>query len=66
MTSAVPVRDATLADATAIASIHVRCWQHAYVGIVPQALLDSLDVVQRRAMWDRALGGDRSSAARRS
>jgi ribosomal protein S18 acetylase RimI-like enzyme len=52
------VRDAAPADAAAIASIHVRCWQHAYVGIVPQPLLDSLDVAQKRAMWERALAGD--------
>lgn len=52
------VRDARPGDAAAIASIHVRCWQHAYRGMVPQALLDSLDVVARRAMWERALAGD--------
>ena len=52
------VRDATPADAPTIAAIHVRGWQHAYVGIVPQSLLDSLDVEQKQAMWERALGGD--------
>jgi ribosomal protein S18 acetylase RimI-like enzyme len=58
VTPQVRVRDARPDDAAAIASIHVRCWQHAYVGIVPQALLDGLDVGSRQAMWERALGGD--------
>jgi ribosomal protein S18 acetylase RimI-like enzyme len=52
----VTVRDATLADAPAIAAIHVGCWRHAYRGIVPQALLDSLDVAKREAQWTRVLG----------
>ena len=50
------VRDAVLADAPAIATIHVECWRHAYRGIVPQALLDSLDVARREAQWARVLG----------
>lgn len=58
MTSAPLVRDATPADAEAIASIHVRGWQHAYPGLVPDELLASLDVVQKRELWERVLGGD--------
>lgn len=54
----VAVRDAQLADAPAIASIHVSCWRHAYRGIVPQSLLDSLDVARREAQWTRVLGED--------
>jgi GNAT superfamily N-acetyltransferase len=51
------VRDAVPADAAAIASIHVRGWQHAYPGLVPQALLDSLDIEQKRELWERVLAG---------
>jgi ribosomal protein S18 acetylase RimI-like enzyme len=49
------VRDARLDDAEAIGTIHVRCWQHAYAGIVPQALLDSLDEMQRIRQWQERL-----------
>jgi ribosomal protein S18 acetylase RimI-like enzyme len=58
VTRAVRVRDAVPADAPAIAQVHVRGWRHAYVGLVPQALLDSLDVEQKQAMWARAIGGE--------
>lgn len=49
------IRDAEPADAAAIASIHVRCWRHAYAGIVPDALLASLDEERRAAQWTRVL-----------
>lgn len=58
MTSAIRVRDAEPADAPAIASIHVRGWLHAYPGLVPQALLDSLDVEHMRELWERVLAGE--------
>jgi len=38
------VRRAGEADASAIASIHVRAWQAAYRGIVPDAYLDGLSI----------------------
>lgn len=53
----IAVRDAELADADAIGSIHVRCWQHAYVGLVPEELLDSLDEEQHVARWCWTLDG---------
>jgi GNAT superfamily N-acetyltransferase len=39
----------------AIAVVHVRSWQAAYRGLVPQDYLDGLDPVRRRAQWDRVL-----------
>ncbi len=42
------VRDARLADAPALAEIHVRSWQVAYRGIFPPEFLDGLDVGQRQ------------------
>jgi L-amino acid N-acyltransferase YncA len=57
------VRLATRQDLAAIAEVHVRAWQEAYVGQVPQDHLDSLSVAQRRQTWtnrfDRA--DDRSA-----
>lgn len=41
------LRAATVADAAAIAEIHVRAWQTAFRGIVPDDRLDALRVEQR-------------------
>ncbi len=45
------VRLATRGDLDAIAEVHVRSWQAAYVGQIPQDHLDSLSVDQRRENW---------------
>jgi GNAT superfamily N-acetyltransferase len=39
-----------------IAIVHVRSWQAAYCGLVPQDYLDSLDAEQRYPVWKRILG----------
>jgi GNAT superfamily N-acetyltransferase len=49
------VRPATLADVTEIAMIHVRSWQAAYRGLMPQDYLDGLDPAARAARWQRNL-----------
>ena len=49
------VRRAGLDDAKAIATIHVQAWQTAYQGIVPSAVLESLSVEQREALWRHTL-----------
>lgn len=49
------VRDAEVADAEAIALVHVRTWQAAYRGHVPQEYLDGLDVQQRAENWRKWL-----------
>jgi GNAT superfamily N-acetyltransferase len=49
------VRRATLADVTEIAMIHVRSWQAAYRGLMPQDYLDALDPAARAARWQRNL-----------
>lgn len=49
------VRPAALADARAIASIHVRGWQSAYAGIIDSTYLDNLDVAQRESTWAAGL-----------
>jgi len=49
------IRDARVEDARGITEIHVRGWQSAYRGILPQALLDALDVEERTASRREAL-----------
>ncbi|WP_222850003.1 GNAT family N-acetyltransferase [Trebonia kvetii] len=49
------VRPARVEDAGQIALVHVRSWQGAYRGLIPQAFLDGLDVAQRTRTWERAL-----------
>src|SRR5699024_6567525 len=52
------VRTAEPADAAQIADVHVRTWQHAYRGLMPDALLDALDPAARAARWERILAGE--------
>ncbi|WP_426592694.1 GNAT family N-acetyltransferase [Cellulomonas sp. McL0617] len=47
----VTIRAAAESDAAGIARVHVRSWQEAYAGIVPEAHLASLDVDQRASEW---------------
>ncbi|HEY0935181.1 MAG TPA: GNAT family N-acetyltransferase [Trebonia sp.] len=49
------VRPARAADAAQIALVHVRSWQGAYRGLLPQDYLDELDPVQRLARWQQTL-----------
>lgn len=49
------IRLATDADLEAVAAIHVRSWQAAYRGQLPDAYLDALNVENRAAMWRRIL-----------
>ena len=45
------VRPATADDARAIASVHVRAWEAAYRGILPDDVLDGLSVDAREVVW---------------
>lgn len=49
------VRRARIEDVEQIAEIHVRSWQAAYAGLIPQSYLDSLTPVQREPGWTRAI-----------
>jgi hypothetical protein len=51
----VHVRSATTGDAEVIATVHVRSWQGAYVGLVPAEILDGLSVEERADMWRQVL-----------
>src|SRR5262245_66237739 len=59
------VRLATPDDAAAIADAHVRGWQVAYRGLVPDAILDRFDVGRRAAWWRDQLQAETASAATR-
>jgi ribosomal protein S18 acetylase RimI-like enzyme len=45
------IRKAAVDDAYGIASVHVRSWQVAYRGQIPDDFLDRLDVKKRANMW---------------
>ena len=53
------VRPAGPDDAAQIATVHVRSWQAAYRGLLPQDYLDQLDPTDRLKRWqDTVLGAD--------
>jgi len=45
------IRSARIEDAPVVALVHVRSWQTAYRGLVPQEYLDALEVARRRVVW---------------
>jgi ribosomal protein S18 acetylase RimI-like enzyme len=49
------IRTATVRDAAELAAIHVRSWQAAYQGLLPQDFLDALNVSDRVERWRHAL-----------
>lgn len=53
--SSVSVRPATLADAEGIGLVHVRSWQSAYRGKMPQEYLNGLDPARRAQVWRRIM-----------
>lgn len=55
MVSEMSIRPAQPEDARAIAEIHVASWRGAYRGLIPQHILDGLDVAQRERAWGRII-----------
>ncbi|MFD7547199.1 GNAT family N-acetyltransferase [Streptomyces sp. NPDC059578] len=51
------IRPARATDAAAVAQVHVRTWQTAYAGIVPQPFLDALDIQEATRTWTALLTG---------
>lgn len=47
----VNIRLAVVGDSRGIGLVHVRSWQAAYKGLVPEDYLDGLDPVQRGQAW---------------
>jgi len=55
------VRRARVEDAGGIARVWARAWQIAYRDLVPHAVLDAIDIDERRERWTARLeGGDRT------
>ena len=64
MADAPVIRPAEVGDAGQIGLIHVRSWQSAYRGKIPQDHLDGLDPAERAGRWRRTLETiDRSRAS---
>jgi ribosomal protein S18 acetylase RimI-like enzyme len=60
------LRAAELADAEAIATVHVAAWQAAYRGgLLPDAYLDGLQVSDRTVAWERTLAAPPPARAAR-
>lgn len=62
------IREATIADAEAVARVHVDSWRAAYATLLPRAVLDGLSVTQRTRIWRHVLdpaSGDRVVVAER-
>jgi ribosomal protein S18 acetylase RimI-like enzyme len=49
------IRTARADDARQIAHIHVETWRTAYRGLIPDAVLDKLEVERRAAFWQERL-----------
>jgi GNAT superfamily N-acetyltransferase len=56
----VTIRHARIDDAAALGRLHVRAWQAAYRGQMPDDYLDGLRAEERAAGWDRGLQRDRA------
>lgn len=56
------MRRATVADAAAIARIHVDTWRSAYAGMLPDAYLVGLHRGRQAAGWRRQLAADRGAS----
>ncbi|MGW5875856.1 N-acetyltransferase family protein [Nocardiopsis terrae] len=52
------IREAHPDDAPAIAGVHVRSWQAAYRGMIPDYALENLDSGRLAGVWSRRLTGD--------
>ena len=53
------IKMATLEDSRGISDIHVKSWQYAYKGIMPDSFLEALDINQRIEAWNSVLSDKR-------
>lgn len=51
----IDIREARVADASAMAEVHVAAWHESYVGLLPEAEQAARGVEMRRQMWRRIL-----------
>jgi len=47
----VELREARRGDELAVADVHIRAWQEAYRGLIPDEFLDALDVQERASRY---------------
>jgi GNAT superfamily N-acetyltransferase len=57
----VSIREATRADAEAIARLHLENWRVAYRDIVPDGVLDAITEASRRDHWEQVLAAPEGS-----
>lgn len=57
--AAIRIRDATRADAAAIAGLHTQVWRQTYRELAPAAAIGALDEPRRRETWDDLLAHPR-------
>lgn len=55
------IRSAEVADAAAIASVHIASWQAAYRGLVSDSVLDGMSLVRRAQAWHETLSSGQST-----
>lgn len=53
--SAVRIQEAKISDAVGIARVHVKTWQSAYTGLVPDDFLKKLSIQGRAVGWKKQL-----------
>jgi ribosomal protein S18 acetylase RimI-like enzyme len=58
----VSIRRAKLSDSNHIAEIQVKTWQSSYRGIVPESVLENLDIDQRTEGWRKVLSNPDSKS----
>lgn len=51
------IRQATIADAEALAQVHEATWRETYIGLMSGQMLDELTADARAAAWRRILSG---------
>ena len=49
------VREARLEDASEIARVHIQSWRAAYRGLIPDSILEDLDLQERTQLWRKNL-----------
>ena len=52
------IRTATFDDASTIAEVHVATWQSAYKGLMPDELLQNLNIERRKQGWQSIISED--------
>ena len=51
-------REATVADALAVAKVHVQSWRESFAGIVPQTFLDKMSIENRARAFETGFASD--------